>query len=48
MTSMLVGQQQAGHLAEQQTTFFTLVGELSVAGSLRIIKQENLLLARAG
>lgn len=47
MTTMLVGQQQAGHLVEQQKKFFTLVGELTAAGSLRTIKQENLLLARA-
>ena len=47
MTAMLVGQQQAGHLVEQQKKFFMLVAEISAAGSLRRIKQENLLLARA-
>ena len=48
ITTILVGHQQADDLAEQQKKFFTLIGELSTAGSLRIIKLENLLLARAG
>ena len=48
MATMLITQQVSGHLVERQQQFFTPVGELSAAGSVRMIKQENLLLARAG
>ena len=45
---MLAEHQQLGVQNEQEKKFFTLIGELVAAGCRRILKQESLLIARAG
>ena len=45
---MLIEHQQSGDVSEQQKKFFALIGELGAVGSRRIVKQENLLIARIG